>query len=144
MLEAFIKTTSLEANDRSSSSSSSSNEGEGDGGQGAPALQFLTADKQLLGARLRALFFSQSQQSQQSQQGAQAQPPPTVGMADDTSGPALAALLETGECQPLFLFVKGKQVVGAVRGVSTPAILQLVQQHVGGGGGGTGAGPGAA
>lgn len=191
VLEGFYRKTALEVTDDAtteantkpeSGNTSSENEagvgsyasaeeeGEGRGGAAGPALQFLSASRQLLGAKLRALLFpmaaphkessSPQQQAQQQAQSTSSKHAPasfaeTLSFAlDDGSGSgsggwgaAVAALLESGGCEPLFVLVKGWQLVGVVRGVDTPALLQQIQQHVGGGGGrssGTGVGVGAA
>jgi hypothetical protein len=156
VLEGFYRKAALEANDAGDTDSTGN-----DGGEEAaagPALQFLTASRQLLGPKLRALLFPAPPQKEG--QGQQPQPQssaskqtawtaPVQFALDDGSGSggggaaAVGGLLESGGCQPLFVFVKGRQLVGVVRGVDTPAMLQQIQQHTGAGGGGE-TGPGAA
>lgn len=157
VLEGFYRKAALEANDGGDADSTGK-----DGGEEAaagPALQFLTASRQLLGPKLRALLFpappqkeGQGQPQPQPQSSASKQPAWTASVQvglDDGSGSggggaaAVGGLLESGGCQPLFVFVKGRQLVGVVRGVDTPAMLQQIQQHTGAGVGGV-TGPGAA
>lgn len=148
VLDSFYRKIVQDVN--SSSSSAGAGAGEetsGDGeGSGGP-LQFLTADRQLLGAKLRALFFPSSSSSSTAKDQpagtANSKPPVAVsaqftmnggsgGASNGSAGAAaVAALLESGGCQPLVLFAKGRQLVAAVQGIDTPAIAQLIQQHVG-------------
>lgn len=165
VLEGFYRKTALEVNsgDANGKAKGAGESGEEGASAAGPALQFLTVSRQLLGAKLRTLLVpaapqkegGPSQQQQHSavatagaggkQHGASTAPPQFA--LDDGSGgggaAAVAGLLESGGCQPLFVFVKGRQLVGVVRGVDTPAMLQQIQQHAGGGASGM-MGPGAA
>lgn len=153
VLDSFCRKIALDVNSSSSSSAGAGEEittGENGGTEGGGGVQFLTADRQLLGGKLRALFFPSSP----AKDGASSNGKPTAAAPaavaaqftmNDGSGGAggaapVAALLESGGCRPLFLFVKGRQLVAAVQGTDTPAIAQLIQQHVGSGGGGGGSG----